>query len=161
MVDLSKTIRPLPDSGVLQLLVSSQDQIRTEISNLAKATAAQGAKIDTLEKRSEEIQKSVNRIYEHNTDCPARAHFQQLREDLSQIRIMVSAHDRQLAEEQGYKTARRNKPTPWSGVPKVPSAPPGAVSLSLSIRDPKVWGKILFYTAVSAMAAASFIAQYF
>lgn len=161
MADLGKTIRPLPDSGVLQLLVSSQDQIRSEIGNLARLTAAQGAKIDTFEKRFEEIQKTVSRIYEHNTDCPARAHYQQLREDLSEIRVMVGTHDRQLAEDHGYKAARRNKLTPWSGVPKMPSSAPGAVSLSLSIRDPKVWGKILFYTAVSAMAAASFIAQYF
>lgn len=159
MTDLGKTYRFPPESGVLQLVINSQDQIRAELSNLAKATAAQGAKIDTFEKRLEGLQETVNRVYVHNNECPARAHWQSLREDLSQIRVMVGTHDRQLAEDQGYKQARKGKQTPFLGVPKFPSNAPG-VSLSIAIKDPKVWGKILFYTVVSAMAAASFIAQY-
>lgn len=158
MMDLSKTYRGSPEGSVLQVVLASQEQIRSEINKLAQITAAQGAKIDAFEKRVETFQDSLSKLYEHNQDCPARSHWQGLREDLSEIRVMVGTHDRQLAEEQGFKAGRKTKPTPWAGLAKYTSSPP--VAISLSIKDPKVWGKIIFYTAVAAAAAASLVAQY-
>lgn len=160
ITDLNKTYRglPHPDTGILQVVLNSQEQIRSEINNLARITAAQGAKLETFDKRFDFFQDSLSKIYEHNSNCPVKTHLQELREDVSEIRVMVGTHDRQLAEEQGFKAGRKMKPTPWAGISKYTSSPP--VTLSLSIKDPKVWGKIIFYTAVGAVAAASLIVQY-
>jgi len=160
MIDLSKTYRGLApsDAGVLQIVLNSQEQIRSEINNLARITAAQGAKLETFDKRFDFFQDSIAKIYEHNSNCPTKTHLQELRGDVSEIRVMVGAHDRKLAEEQGFKAGRKIAPTPWAGVSKYTSSPP--VTISLAIKDPKVWGKIIFYTAVGAVAAASLIVQY-
>lgn len=157
-MDLGKTYRGTPEASVLQVVLASQEQIRSEINKLVQVTAAQGAKIDGFDKRFDLVQDSLEKLYEHNNNCPTKTHLQELRGDVSEIRVMVGAHDRQLAEEQGFKAGRKTKPTPWVGVSKYASSPP--VSLSLSIKDPKVWGKIIFYTAVGAAAAASLFAQY-
>jgi hypothetical protein len=160
ITDLNKTYRGLPpsDSGILQIVLNSQEQIRFEIGNLARITAAQGAKLESLDKHFDLFQESIAKLYEHNNNCPTKTHLQELRGDVSEIRVMVSAHDRQLAEEQGFKAGRKMKPTPWAGISKYASAAP--VTISLAIKDPKVWGKIIFYTAVAAAAAASLFAQY-
>jgi hypothetical protein len=157
-MDLGKTYRGLPEAGVMQMVLASQEQIRSEINKLVQITASQGAKLESLDKHFDLFQESIAKIYEHGNNCPTKTHLQELRGDVSEIRVMVSAHDRQLAEEQGFKAGRKMKPTPWSGISKYTSSPP--VTLSLSIKDPKVWGKIIFYTAVAAAAAASLFAQY-
>jgi hypothetical protein len=160
MMDLGKTYRGLPpsDTGILQVVLAGQEQIRSEINKLAQIAAAQGAKLETFDKRFDFFQDSLSKIYEHNSNCPVKTHLQELRGDVSEIRVMVGTHDRQLAEEQGFKAGRKMKPTPWAGISKYTSSPP--VTLSLSIKDPKVWGKIIFYTIVAAAAGASLLAQY-
>ena len=156
-MDLGKTYRGTPEASVLQVVLASQEQIRSEINNLARITAAQGAKIDGFDKHFDLMQDSIAKLYEHNNNCPVKTHLQELRGDVSEIRVMVGTHDRQLAEEQGFKAGRKTKPTPWAGS-KYISSPP--VALSLSIKDPKVWGKIIFYTVVGVAAAASLLSQY-
>jgi hypothetical protein len=147
---------------VVKLLLSSQEQIRSEIGNLARVTAAQGAKLDGVEDRVEDLQASVQRIHQYTVECPARGGWQGLKEDLSEIRIMVGAHDREISENVGYRqgkqAARGFKDTPKHGSNVSSLAP--AATLSFSVKDPKVWGKIVFYTLVGAMAAASFAAQF-
>jgi hypothetical protein len=157
-MDLGKTYRGTPEASLLQVVMASQEQIRSEINKLVQVTAAQGAKLESFDKRFDLFQDSIAKLYEHNNNCPTKTHLQELRGDVSEIRVMVSTHDRQLAEEQGFKAGRKIKPTPWAGLSKYTSSPP--VTLSLSIKDPKVWGKIIFYTAVAAAAAASLFAQY-
>jgi hypothetical protein len=148
---------------VVKLLLSSQEQIRSEIGNLARVTAAQGAKLDGVEDRVEDLQASVQRIHQYTVECPARGGWQGLKEDLSEIRIMVGAHDREISENVGYRqgkqAARGFRDTPKQGN-DTRSLSPAAATFSLSVKDPKVWGKIVFYTLVGAMAAASFAAQF-
>jgi hypothetical protein len=157
-MDLGKTYRGTPEASILQVVLASQEQIRSEINKLAQITAAQGAKLESFDKRFDLFQDSLEKLYEHNNNCPTKTHLQELRGDVSEIRVMIGAHDRQLAEEQGFKAGRKIKPTPWVGVTKYASSPP--VALSLSIKDPKVWGKIIFYTVVGVAAATSLLAQY-
>lgn len=157
-MDLGKTYRGTPEASILQVVLASQEQIRSEINKLAQITAAQGAKLESFDKRFDLFQDSLEKLYEHNNNCPTKTHLQELRGDVSEIRVMIGAHDRQLAEEQGFKAGRKIKPTPWVGVTKYTSSPP--VAISLNIKDPKVWGKIIFYTVVGVAAATSLLAQY-
>jgi len=157
-MDLGKTYRGTPEASILQVVLASQEQIRSEINKLVQITAAQGAKLETFDKRFDFFQDSLAKIYEHNSNCPTKTHLQELRGDVSEIRVMVGAHDRKLAEEQGFKAGRKIAPTPWAGISKYTSSPP--VTISLAIKDPKVWGKIIFYTIISAVAGASLIVQY-
>lgn len=155
--DLGKTYRGMPETSILQVVLAGQEQLRSEINRLVQSTAAQGAKIDGFDKRFDLMQDAVAKLYEHNRNCPIKSHLQELRGDVSEIRVMVGSHDRQLAEEQGFKEGRKTKATPWAGSKYVSAAP---ISLSLSIKDPKVWGKIIFYTFVGLAAAASLLSQY-
>ncbi len=77
---------------------------------------------------------------------------------------MVGAHDREISENVGYRQGKQAARGGFKDTPKhgneYKSLAPAAATLSLSVKDPKVWGKIVFYTLVGAMAAASFVAQF-
>lgn len=152
-------VSAVTDPEIVRLLLSSQEQIRSDVGNLARATAAQGAKIDGVVQQVGELQSAVARIHQHTVDCMARAGFPALREDLSEIRAVVTHHDRELSESAGYRAGKASRPkeTPKHGNRFSSLAPStdGAVSVSLSIRDPKLWGKIVFYTLVGAASAAA------
>lgn len=151
-----KRTMAVTDPEVVRLLLSGQEEIRKEIGSLARSTAAQGAKIDGMESRFEEIQSSMLRISQHTADCQARGGWISLREDVSEIRVMVSEHDRKLSENAGYQAGKSAmKSTPKSGYSGVHSMAP--MTLSVAVKDPKTWAKIVFYTVLGAVTAASFI----
>ena len=150
----------MTDPEVVRLLLSGQEEIRKEIVSIARVTAAQGAKIDAIESRFEEIQVSMLRISQHTADCQARGGWTTIREDVSEIRVMVSEHDRKLSENAGYQAGKSAmKETPKHGYSGVHSMAP--VTLSLAVKDPKTWAKIVFYTVFGAAAAASAIHSFF
>lgn len=138
---------------VIQLILTSQEQIRSEIGKLARVTSAQGARLGSLDNHVSDLKLAVNRVHQYTVECPARGGWQTLKEDISEIRVMTKVHDRELAESQGYRASemanrsskKRNSLTSWG-----PGAP---LSVSLAIRDPKFWGKVIFYSLVAAAAS--------
>jgi hypothetical protein len=155
---LGRDVTEVAEPGLARLLLANVEELRVELSSLARTTAAQGARV-------EDMQATLRRIDQHVSDCPARGGWTHLREDLSEIRVMVGAHDRLISENTGYRQgkheSRRFKETPKFGLHSFLPGDQG-VSFSVSIKDPKVWGKIVFYTllGIGAGTGATFLLQY-
>lgn len=138
---------------IIRLLLASQEQIRTELGKLSRSAAAQEARTTAMAENVTELKSAIGRIHQYTVTCPARSGWRDLKEDISEIRIMAMSHEREIAEGSGYRKAKTSNGPSKKQTSLTSFGPP--LSISFAFRDPKFWGKVVFYSLLAAAASFS------